>query len=425
MSSRVVVLSIPQLRLKDVTPGALASLETLAGRGGVIEFEPAFPSLAAPSFATLVTGKPPAQHGLVGDAFFDRVARRVRRRPFEDSSVSGPKLWDRLRTSRPEATTLAWFTPSLRGAAVETAAWVESDDTLHTNPPDLGEELTEVFGAYPAPRAGFPAGERPRLAATSWILRSASRTIAARNPTLSLVRIPYLGQVARRYGPDGREASRSVTELEALLRPFLASLPRDVLVLAVTESVSTPVTTALYPNRILRDLGLLTLKPAPGGGLDVDLEESAAFAVADHQLCHIVLNDPSVAAVVAATFSSEEGDGVATVASGRRRITMGLGHACAGDIVLVATPDSWFAPQWWNSPSERPAAIPSGLATSTEPDPSQVRGSLGAPPPNPSYHGVLVASRPEVLAGFGPIRGCTATALTGRIAHALGIPAVP
>lgn len=425
MSSRVVVLSIPQLRLKDVTPGALASLEALAGRGGVIEFEPAFPCLAAPSFATLVTGKTPAQHGVVGDAFFDHKTRQVRRRPFADVNVPGPKLWERLRAARPEATSLAWFTPSLRGAAVETAAWVEADDTLHTNPPGLGEELREALGDYPAPRAGFPAGERPRLAATSWILKSAARAIAERNPTLSLVRIPYLGQVARRYGPDGREASRSVVELEALLRPFLASLPREVLVLAVTESVSTPVTTVLYPNLILRNLGLLSLKPAPGGGLDVDLEASAAFAVADHQLCHIVLNDPSVAAHVASTFSSEEGEGIAVVASGRKRITMGLGHAFAGDIVLVATPDSWFAPRWWEGQAERPSTIPSGLATTEEPDPSQVRGSLGAPAPNPSYHGVLVASRPDILDGFGPTRGCTATALSARIAHALGIAAAP
>jgi hypothetical protein len=425
MSSRVVVLSIPQLRRKDVTPGALASLEALAGRGGVVEFEPAFPCLAAPSFATLVTGQSPAKHGIVGDAFFDRVARRVRRRPFEDANVPGPKLWDRLRSSRRGATTMAWFTPSLRGADVETAAWVEADDTLHTTPADLVGRLTATLGAYPAPRAGYPTGERPRLAATSWILQSAANAIAERSPTLTFVRIPYLGQVARRYGPDGREASRSVIELEALLQPFLASLPSDVLVLAVTESVSTPVTTALYPNRILRELGLLTLVPAPGGGLDVDLNASAAFAVADHQLCHIVLNDPAVAATVAAAFSGEDGDGVATVASGRRRIEMGLGNANAGDIVLVAEPDSWFAPQWWETAEEQPATIVSGLSRVGGTDPSQVCGSLGAPAPNPSYHGVLVASQPEVLAGLGPSQGCTAMALTGRIAQALGLPASP
>lgn len=425
MSSRVVVLSIPQLRLKDVTPGALASLEALAGRGGVVEFVPAFPSLAAPSFATLVTGKSPAQHGIVGDAFFDRMARQVRRRPFDDTRVPGPKLWDRLRTAHRQATTLAWFTPSLRGASVETAAWVEADDALHTNPSPLADRLTAQLGAYPAPRAGYPAGERPRLAATSWILQSAATAIAETKPTLAMVRIPYLGQVARRYGPDGREASRSVIELEALLRPFVASLPRDVLVMAVTESVSTPVTGVVYPNRILRDLGLLTLTPVPGGGMDVDLEASAAFAVADHQLCHIILNDPAVAATVAAAFSGEDGEGVATVASGRTRIAMGLGHAHAGDIVLVADPDSWFSPQWWETPEERPAKIPSNLATSAGTDPSQVCGSLGAPAPNPSYHGVLVASQPGVLAGLGPTHGCTSAALTGRIARALGLTAAP
>ncbi len=57
MADRVVLLLIPQLRQRDVTPGALASLEGLAARGGVAEFLPPFPCLAASAFASIVTGK--------------------------------------------------------------------------------------------------------------------------------------------------------------------------------------------------------------------------------------------------------------------------------------------------------------------------------------------------------------------------------
>ena len=56
----------------------------------------------------------------------------------------------------------------------------------------------------------------------------------------------------------------------------------------------------------------------------IDLAASAAFALADHQICHIYLNDPSQAATVASAFAGSHADGVATVAPGTCRATLGL-----------------------------------------------------------------------------------------------------
>lgn len=420
MARRVVLLSVPQLRHKDVTPGALASLEALAGRGALAEFLPAFPSLAAPSFATIVTGTGPYQHGMVGDSFFDRTPRKVISRPFADSVVLAPKLWDRLRRSRPEAKSLAWFTPNLHGAAVDRGAWVDPVEGLMTEPAGLAAQLTSRFGPYPWPRS-IPSGEPLRLEATGWILKTAAATIAAELPDLSVVRVPFLGQIARRFGPDGREAGRAVWELEAVLAPFLRALPKDVLTLVVTESVSTPVTDPVYPNTVLRGLGLLSLTPAPRGGLDVDLEKSAAFALADHQICHIYLNDSAHAATVAATFSGAHSDGVATVACGAHRAALGLDHPRSGDVVLVAYPDRWFAPDWWNGRAERPGHLqaPSGLLNvGASLDPTHVHGSLGAPPPSDDYLGVIISSAADLLAGAHHV---SARDLSRILSPALGI----
>ncbi|HEX8199887.1 MAG TPA: alkaline phosphatase family protein, partial [Isosphaeraceae bacterium] len=312
---------------------------------------------------------------------------------------------------------------------VDIDAGVDLTWSLATQPEGLAAELVGRFGPFPrpgdppapAPAAAAPAkgkgefgsgffprldlrqaNERPRLAATSWILKTAAAVIAAEQPDLAIVRVPYLGQIARRFGPDGREANRAVRELEAELGPFLASLPRETLVLAVTESVITPVAQPVYPNRILLGLGLLALRQAPRGGLDVDLDRSAAFALADHQLCHIYLNDRRHEAPVAAAFAGAHSAGVATVASGPQRAVLGLDHPLAGDVILVACPECWFAPDWWTNPGDAPraAAGTSGLAHATTKaliDPAHVMGSLGAPPPNPEYHGILVASHAEGL----------------------------
>ncbi|HEV3162782.1 MAG TPA: alkaline phosphatase family protein [Isosphaeraceae bacterium] len=401
MADRVVLMSIPQLRHRDVTPGALASLDDLAAKGSMAELVPAFPGLAASSFATLVTGTGPYEHGMIGDAYFDRATRRVVCGPLPDSAVMMPRLWDRVRAARPEARTLVWFAPNARGVDVDVAAWVDPGAKLMTQPPGLAESLVRQFGPLPVPSPGR-GSEPPRLETTSWLLKTAAAVIAAEQPTLSVVRVPYLGQVARRFGPDGREACRAVTELEAVLSRFLAALPAGTLTIALTESVTTPVSGPVYPNRILRSIGMLALQPVPGGGLDVDLDASTAFAITDHQICHIYLNDPSQAAAVATAFSGPRAEGVAHVAPGSQRAALGLDHPRAGDVVLVACPDRWFAPDWWKTPAEAPRgpAAACGLAQASPIgflDPAQVKGSLGAPPPNAEYHGVIIASEPDAL----------------------------
>jgi hypothetical protein len=388
----LVLLSIPQLRRRDVTPGCLASLDALAARGAITDLVPPFPGLAASSFATLVTGAGPSTHGLVGNSYYDRETRQVVRGPLPDSAVQAPRIWDRLRSRKPGSRTLVWFGPNTDGASVDVRAGVGPGGELITDPPGLADELIARFGPFPCP--DLHPKEPPRLDCTAWMLRAAAATLAAATPDLAIVRVPYLGQVARRFGPDGREAGRAILALETVLSPFFKSLPRETLVLAATESVSTPVSGPIYPNRVLRALGLLSLRPDPGGGLDVDLSRSDAFALADHQIAHIYLNDPSHAATVASAFAGLHDEGVATVAPRTRQAELGMDHPRSGDIVLVADPDRFFAPDWWTNAAERPRGdVASRLASSSDIDPARVCGSLGAPAPNHSYLGVLVTPR--------------------------------
>jgi hypothetical protein len=400
MAEPIVILSIPQLRACDVTPGALASLEELSRQGELAELVPAFPGTAASSFATLMTGEPPSVHGIVGDTYYDRQTGRIAARPLPDSAVTAPKLWERLREQRPGARTLLWFAPNSRGAAVDLAAWTGPDACLETQPAGLADDLTRRFGPLPCPSG---TGEPPRREVAAWTLRTAAAVIAVERPDLAVVRLAYLGQVARRFGPDGREAGRALRALEAELRPFLAGLPAGTLLLAVTESVTTPVCGPVFPNRTLRELGLLRLATAPGGGTAIDPAGSAAFALPDHQICHIYLNDPRHAAPLASAFAGDHADGIAQVAALGARAALGMDHPRSGDIVLVARPDRWFAADWWTDPADRPAtADPSPLGGGPI-DPARVLGSLGAPVPGPEYFGVLVASAPGRIARPAPL----------------------
>ena len=114
----------------------------------------------------------PADHGIVGDTYYDRAAGRVAARPLPDSAVTAPKLWERLREARPGARTLLWFAPNSHGADVEIMAGVGRRARLSTRPEGLAARARlGEFGPYPVPES--QGGEPPRLEAMAWILATA------------------------------------------------------------------------------------------------------------------------------------------------------------------------------------------------------------------------------------------------------------
>src|SRR5262249_31528403 len=77
----------------------------------------------------------------------------------------------------------------------------------------------------------------------------------------------------------------------------------------------------------------------------LDAGESAAFVVADHQVAHIYVNDPSRLAQV--RHMVEETPGVAAVLDEEGKRAHHLDHPRAGELVAVAEPDAWFTYYFW------------------------------------------------------------------------------
>jgi hypothetical protein len=72
---------------------------------------------------------------------------------------------------------------------------------------------------------------------------------------------------------------------------------------------------------------------------------SRAFAVADHQVAHVYVKDPADVPAVAAICAGLPG--VAEVLDAAGKAAHGLDHPRAGELVLVAAPDSWFTYYYW------------------------------------------------------------------------------
>jgi hypothetical protein len=183
--------------------------------------------------------------------------------------------------------------------------------------------------------------------------------------------------------------------------------------IAASEYVIVPVDHVTYPNRVLRQAGLLQVRHEEDGE-HLDLAASKAWAMVDHQFSHIFVRDADaeVIAQVAALF--RDMPGIDQVLVGPDRADYGLDHPRSGELILVSISNSWQAYYWWMDDSQapgfartvdihrKPGYDPVELyldpATRSIPlDATLIRGSHGAPVHNDAQRGVILASADDIL----------------------------
>ena len=342
------------LDVVGLTPGLVTDqtphLEALARQGFQAALECPFPALTLSSQASMLTGKSPEHHGIVGNGWYFR-------------ELAEPLLWrqphallqtedvpTRLRRERPGFTVAKLFWWFNMYAPVDWAvtprpmypADGRKVPDIHTDPGNLREELQDRFGPFPLFRFWGPAAD---LVCSRWITDASKHLITQEEPDLSLVYIPHLDYDFQRYGPSDERSRKALGEVDQLVGEFHELATRlGHHLLVVSEYGITDVQRPIHPNRILREAGLLSIRMEEG--LErLDYGASRAFAIADHQIAHVVINDPGVRDQVIDLF--ENTASIESVLRDASRAAAGLHHERAGDLVLVSTRDSWFTYYFW------------------------------------------------------------------------------
>ncbi|MEV6801303.1 nucleotide pyrophosphatase/phosphodiesterase family protein [Micromonospora rifamycinica] len=348
MSRRLVVLDVVGL-----TPRLLAHmprLRAVAEEGFSAELGTVLPAVTCSAQATLLTGEPPAGHGIVGNGWYFRDLGEVLLWRQHHALVGGEKVWQAARRVEPGYTVanVCWW--YAMGADVD---WTVTPRPIYyadgrkepdcwTDPPELHDTLTEALGTFPlftywGPGAGLPSSR--------WICRAAERILADQAPDLTLVYVPHLDYDLQRFGPSSPRAAAAAAELDAVLAPLLdAARAADATVVALSEYGITDVSRPVDVNRLLRTEGLLRVYTQDGMEY-LDPWTSRAFAVADHQIAHVYVKDPADVAAVAKLCAGLPG--VAEVLDAEGKAAAGLDHERAGELVLVAEPDAWFTYYYW------------------------------------------------------------------------------
>lgn len=328
----------------------------LQGHGSAA-IRPQIPAVTCTMQATYLTGKTPAEHGIVGNGWYDRDLAEVHFWKQSNHLVKGPKLWESIRREQPGFTCakLFWWYNMYSSAdySITPRPMYPADGRkvfdIYTHPSSLREEIKEKLGPFPfhnfwGPAAGLPCSQ--------WIADSCRWIEERHRPDLTLLYLPHLDYNFQRHGPDLTQVKGDLLEIDQLIEKLVTYLhSRDIAVTLLSEYGITPVHQPIHINRLLRQEGWITVREELGREL-LDAGASQAFAVADHQVAHVYVRDTAMIEAVDQYCAGIPG--VESVLAGEARAAHGLNHSRAGDLILIADAASWFTYYYWQEDDRAP-----------------------------------------------------------------------
>lgn len=419
MSQHIVLISMPGLRSQDLD--LMPNLKGLADRGDSRPLVPSFPAVTCPVQATLTTGVTPDKHGITANGFFWRDKGHVELWTAWNEIFEAPQVWDILHEKDSSITSAVWFPLHIKGCGGDyicTFAPIHNPDGseslwCYTKPTELYGELRDTFGHFPLKHFWGPLAN---IKSSDWIIDSGIHGARKFQPNFSYVYLPHLDYAAQKFGPDSPQAIEAVKEIDAALERMIAGYEEalgEVTWLVASEYVITEVDGVIYPNRQLREAGFLTLDTDDDGKEVLNPSASTAWALADHQLAHVYVQNEAAIHGVAELFRNDPN--IEKVLVGAERGEYNLDHPRSGEVVLISKPDKWFAYYWWlddanapafahtvdihRKPGYDPVEMFFNMETKSTPlDATLVKGSHGYPADDPSRQGVIVSSKASLMA---------------------------
>jgi predicted AlkP superfamily pyrophosphatase or phosphodiesterase len=343
----------------------------------------------------------PAEHGIIGNGWFHREFAETQFWKQSNHVVHGKKIWDALReqsqiVNRKSSTANCfwWFNMySSVDYSITPRPMYPVDGRkffdVYSWPYSIREKIKKDLGEFPffsfwGPAAGIDSPQGKADTASRWIAESAKWIENKYSPTLNLIYLPHLDYNLQRRGPyfvaadvnrlasnigkaEGGNKSepthigcyelnpkihRDLHEIDTIvgdLIDFFSRRGADVVLLS--EYGITNVDTPIHLNRIFRERGWLTAKDELGLEI-LDAGASKVFAVADHQVAHIYLNESGLEKSVREVL--EKTSGVEKILGNTEKIALGIDHPRAGDLIAVARENAWFTYYYWLDDARAP-----------------------------------------------------------------------
>ena len=340
-------------------------------RGALAQIVPAFPAVTCTAQSNYLTGATPSQHGIVGNGWYNRELSEVHFWKQSNRVVQAAKIWDELKARDPQSTVANcfwWYNMySTVDYSITPRPMYPADGRkffdIYSWPYSIRTEIKKELGEFPffgfwGPAAGVKTPQGAADSATRWIANSAKWIENKFSPTLNLIYLPHLDYNLQRYGPydsDGALNPKIFADLRAIdtivgdLIDFFGK--RGVQIILLSEYGITNVDTPVHLNRIFREQGWLTVKDELGLEI-LDAGASKVFAVADHQVAHVYVNDHLLEKSVREVL--EKTSGVERVLGETEKSAAGITNPRAGDFIVVAKENAWFTYYYWDDDRHAP-----------------------------------------------------------------------
>jgi predicted AlkP superfamily pyrophosphatase or phosphodiesterase len=336
MTSKLCILNVVGL-----TPELAKFAPRISSLGDATPMTSPIPAVTCTSQATLLTGLAPNRHGIVANGWYFRDTQEIRFWQQAHSLVSGESFYEGIETAK----LFWWFNQSapVRWSATPKPHYGSDGSKQFDIIDETGCDLQRRLGAFPfasfwGPGAGLPSSR--------WIADASAIVLEQNRPELTLVYLPHLDYDYQRFNEHDPERVREVDACAATVIDAAESIGAKCVV--VSEYGLVPVSQAVDINRVLRREGWLVVRDGPYGEMLVP-GKSRAFAVADHQVAHVYVNDRSLMSAVVTRLSAEPGiDAVVPPAE------LELDHPRSGELIALAKPDAWFTYYYWLDDARAP-----------------------------------------------------------------------
>ncbi|MFC1751206.1 alkaline phosphatase family protein [Pseudomonadota bacterium] len=316
-----------------------------------------FPAVTTTAQASMLTGLSPAEHGIVGNGWYFREQAEVKFWLQSNHLVRGQKVWHKLKQRQPtfKCSKLFWWYNMYADVAhsITPRPHYPADGRkvmgLYSYPENLHEKIEDKIGTFPFFNFWGPAAG---IRSSRWIVDCAIGEFELNKPDLQLVYLPHLDYNLQRLGPDDDAISQDLKLIDAeagRLIDFARSNDADVML--VSEYGMNPVKHSISVNRILRQAGLLSVRQSVDWEL-LDCGASRAFAVADHQIAHVYVREPSDIGKVKELLKSTPG--IERVLEREQQQNYQIDHPRSGELVLISEPECWFDYYYWLDDNKAP-----------------------------------------------------------------------
>lgn len=332
-------------------------IQSFIQKNSLKTIKPAFPAVTTTAQSNYLTGKNPAEHGIVGNGWYDKKDAEPKFWKQSNHLVESEKIWHILKKKNPEFTcaNMFWWYNMYSDADYSVtprpqyhADGVKAPD-CYSNPPELRDHLQEKFGQFPLFNFWGP---KANIISTQWIADAAMEVDKLYHPNLNLIYLPHLDYCLQKFGPDLNKISQELNEIDAVVENLVNYFEANQTeVIILSEYGINPVKQPIFINRFLRKDGAVAIREERGLEL-LDAGASQAFALADHQIAHVYIKKSEEIAGWKEKLKTL--DWVKLVLDKDEQKTWGIAHERAGDLVLVAEDHAWFAYYFWLDDKKAP-----------------------------------------------------------------------